>query len=403
MANYSDLFPNLDAGIDFISSTEVTTQETAVVGSTLNNLPDWATALNSYGTNAELTTAGITRELIPAAILPNFTIGEVHTAQLTTANTAASITALITELNADAVLADEVIHEGDTIVILGSGTQSTTALTVIYTNSTGKTVNGTTVFLAGDFHSINSGAGVDSLEDDDNGNITLSGGVETSTGVRTGAVKLALDSSLTNIASISNTTASSMTVGVTQSNTTIHGNVLSLQGGLSAAIEGGANGATVASETGNVTLNSGLEVRVAGEDITNGTHGSPNVIGVGPDGKLQTLNVVTGGGAYTVNDAEADASAVVADRTLVANAVNVLPTPSGAAVTYQLPSSAAVGTWIKLINNSGIGTTVISASEASEGFIGTTDNTLSLSDTTANFELIKVSSTAADAWAIMAT
>ena len=165
---------------------------------------------------------------------------------------------------------------------------------------------------------------------------------------------------------------------------TIYGTV-SIGGSQATTITGGAN----------LSLEHAIasELRVAGTGITAGTDAAPAVLGVGSDGRLQTVNVVTGGGALgyaTVPD-----TAATTLTTAQLNGVIFIGSQSQAA-TITIPATTANGTFIKVINNSGRADTTLSSSNS---FVGTADTTLVLNDTSANFELIFT----AAGWAVLSS
>ena len=156
----------------------------------------------------------------------------------------------------------------------------------------------------------------------------------------------------------------------------------------------GGSQATTITGGANLSLTAiASELRVAGTGITAGTDAAPAVLGVGADGRLQTVNVVTGGGAYgyaTVPD-----TAATTLTTAQLNGVIFIGSQSQAA-TITIPATTANGTYIKVINNSGRADTTLSSTNS---FVGTADTTLVLNDTSANFELIFT----AGGWAVLSS
>ena len=88
-------------------------------------------------------------------------------------------------------------------------------------------------------------------------------------------------------------------------------------------------------------------------------------------------------------------SAADTNQTLIANAVRVIPGATQT-ITYTLPASPSVGTWVKIVNLSGRTDTIIARN--SQPIQGATSD-LVLNDATANFELIYIDGTTG--WALM--
>ena len=164
--------------------------------------------------------------------------------------------------------------------------------------------------------------------------------------------------------------------------------------GVAGTVSIGGSQATTITGGANLSLTAiASELRVAGTGITAGTDEAPAVLGVGADGRLQTVNVVTGGGALgyaTVPD-----TAATTLTTAQLNGVIFIGSQSQAA-TITIPATTANGTYIKVINNSGRADTTLSSSNS---FVGTADTTLVLNDTSANFELIFT----AAGWAVLSS
>ena len=164
--------------------------------------------------------------------------------------------------------------------------------------------------------------------------------------------------------------------------------------GTNGTVSIGGSQATTITGGANLSLTAiASELRVAGTGITAGTDAAPAVLGVGADGRLQTVNVVTGGGALgyaTVPD-----TAATTLTTAQLNGVIFIGSQSQAA-TITIPATTANGTYIKVINNSGRADTTLSSTNS---FVGTADTTLVLNDTSANFELIFT----AGGWAVLSS
>ncbi len=178
-------------------------------------------------------------------------------------------------------------------------------------------------------------------------------------------------------------------------NTSISGNFSSFSG----------TGQTTIGSTGSNTILQGAETRLAAVTsvIEHGTDAEPNVLGIGADGRLQTVGVVTGGGAYTVNPLTDAVS-----QSIVENQVNLIPTLATTGRTYTIAGDLPTGTWVKIVNRAANSTNQATISlnqntgSVDQEFLdaSTTPTTLVLNDTSANFEIVKVTATE---WAILAT
>ena len=169
-------------------------------------------------------------------------------------------------------------------------------------------------------------------------------------------------------------------------------------GGVSgvAAVAGGVG--INAEGTSNVTINNDLNIELNGTAVNTGFLSAVNfsnafTVTAQSDDATQ-INIGFNNqapGAYTVTAT----SAANTNQMLQPNAVRVIP-GSTQAVTYTLPSTPAVGTWVKIANLSGqAGTTIARNGQPIQG--STTD--LVLNDTTANFELIYIDATTG--WIVM--
>ena len=129
---------------------------------------------------------------------------------------------------------------------------------------------------------------------------------------------------------------------------------------------------------GSIVIDAGVgELRLGGQDI-----GASGFLQINAEGHVTTGTA--GVGAYEIGTA------------LIANQVAVL----AGSTTYQLPSdaNAPIGSWIKIFQN---GTSIIiSGLTNTQSIVGASDNTLSLDDTSANFEMIK---TAAATWRVLSS
>ena len=175
----------------------------------------------------------------------------------------------------------------------------------------------------------------------------------------------------------------------------------------------GASASSDWREVGSVNVVGGVGISVAGGTINNdlaieldetvvpstsGSLGSINFsdsFTVSADGtNNDQINVGVAAAAPIAYDVTAT-SAADTNQTLVANAVRVIPGATQT-ITYTLPSSPAVGTWVKIVNLSGRTDTIIARN--AQPIQGATSD-LVLNDATANFELIYIDGTTG--WALM--
>lgn len=149
---------------------------------------------------------------------------------------------------------------------------------------------------------------------------------------------------------------------------------------------------------GTINNNLAIELDETGVPTTSGSLGKINFSDdfvVAADGSdADQINVSAAAHAPIAYDVTAT-SAADTNQTLVGNAVRVIPGATQT-VTYTLPASPAVGTWVKIVNLSGRTDTIIARN--AQPIQGSTSD-LVLNDATANFELIYIDGTTG--WALM--
>ena len=371
-----------------------------------------------------------------------------------------SIADIIAILNSDANLltvghevgtanAFDAFHEGDVVIATGTTNGGTlgdgATLTFLYTNGAqaGLTPGDGAGFAAGDFHEIASSAtgGVTSLTANNSLTVNQS----------TGAVQIELDDNIhAKIGSASFVVGRNddgETVPTLQS-TSVIGNSISIDSETSATVDG-QTGVTVLSgggavalratdtTNGNVTVTAGndftatvtgdttigganISVGVSGDshvDITasgvlvdgtltiedlSGAAGTDAVVGddilvVNGSGVVSQRNLANlGGGRYTVFNTIVDGATGTIQPAQHNGVVLILAQAAATNVTIDPPADASeTGHWIKLINNSGRTDVTLTGT-----FLETTDNTIVLDDSSANFELIW---TGTNGWALITT
>ena len=175
-------------------------------------------------------------------------------------------------------------------------------------------------------------------------------------------------------------------------------------------------GSTVGSDwrqVGNVNVVGGVGISMTGGTINNDLDlkldGTNVPSGSGSLGKINFSDAfevsADGSDSDQINISVADhapiaysvtaTSAANTNQTLVANTVRVIPGATQT-ITYTLPASPLVGTWVKIVNLSGRTDTIIARN--SQPIQGATSD-LVLNDATANFELIYIDGTTG--WALM--
>jgi hypothetical protein len=148
------------------------------------------------------------------------------------------------------------------------------------------------------------------------------------------------------------------------------------------------------------TINNDLNLKLDGTNVpsTSGLLGKINFsdsFEVSADGSdSDQINISVADHAPIAYNVTAT-SAADTNQTLVANTVRVIPGATQT-ITYTLPSSPAVGAWVKIVNLSGRTDTIIARN--AQPIQGATSD-LVLNDATANFELIYIDGTTG--WAFM--
>ena len=411
MANFSTLFPNLQDNLDFTVG--------AATGSA-NQIYGWA--------QADDTTK------IPKNKLPDISLGHTYTFTTNAATeplAIAAYTALFAAgggTEANGAITGDVLDAGDLVIITYTGGATTMMLHLLYTGA--QVTAGTDTPLDAAFINVTAG-------------VTLTAGTNTSVG--SDGTSIDLNSTINGMVGINRPGAGNTAVALeigndlgTRNTVGIHATTLSLDAGTAFNVLGGsvsiagANNSNVALEangsgelilSGNVvdvTASSTLELtsnRASGVavdiDATQAA-GTININAVGTAdagsividagvGELRLGGQDIGASGFLQVNAEghvttgtAGVGAYEIGTALIANQVAVL----AGSTTYQLPSdaNAPIGSWIKIFQN---GTDIIiSGLTNTQSIVGASDNTLSLDDTSANFEMIK---TAANTWRVLSS
>ncbi len=415
MANFSALFPNLQSNLDFVDVDGGTDDGNGSSGKVVY----WAESDDS--------------SVIPTNKLPNFSTGNIFTGTSTQTGDANALDSFIAAFDAAGVATEgitvavgETISAGDRAILTDAGGE-TEIWIYIGADVTADATASSGQIVAGDFRDLShTGDVVDTLQAGTSTNIVLSGGTDLGAGVRVGAVTVDLDADITGITSINggaDTTA--LTIGNSATTTlglattgeldatagsvdinsagnitadTTNGSIEMNAAGANGSFSLNANTSGVITASSNLSLTAiASELRVSGTGITAGTDAAPNVIGVGADGRLQTVNVEVGGGPLSERYAYGATTDTGAHTQAAFNTVVYVPTQSQQQIiTLSDGTAPDNGTWLKVINNSGRADLRVNTTQ---GFLGTGDTFVIFDDTTANVEFIYTT----DGWAIIAS
>ena len=442
MANFSQLFPNLQGGIDFDDAT-ASGDLTAAQG-------DGSQLIAKFAQVSNVIEADPTHK-IPAKLLPDTKLNDAF--QYTAAG--ATITTFATAWNAGTATGitpaptGAVLHNGDIVQVVDSTPNPDTMTTYVYTGDDSTFSTGPDV-AAGEFIQISTAVGVTSVASSGNNNVSVNSTVDGS--AQNGAITIDLDSSLTHIASIENESGVAFGLGNQNAVSTLSGAATNIIAAGEIDLTGNAvdinataaatiNGATVdLAASGLLQLSSNLasgvavdidasqaagtininavgttgagsividagdgELRIGGEDIQNGTASVSRVLGIGAQGQLTTANITVGGGAQAVDGTTE--TATTTGETADVNAVYFIAPKTIAAYTLILPAAGTAGNWIKIVNRSNFKAgnvvkdpavatgadlkTTVTLNTATGQIVGNgTDSTFVMNDTTANFEMI---------------